>query len=318
MRSFAAIALLCSTLLLSCQLPLQTDVNSSSAFPLLNKPSFESACNPQSENLYFRVYSNTGDQNLYPEGVAYDKKQPIANPQLTLNGTPTGRVAGHVIELKRPAFTESVNLSIAADGFMTEQTLFLDAKPEVQMSTGWCENTYVALSPLSLEEQAGKVLTVDAEKVDASFAIHKDTKTSLQYGITPDLESFERLVSELTHYYKPLSEDQLNTLRKGFRHGDKLLWVGNDSQGFGDLFGLVHRVTRHEKKLIVASHLGAIISEPKPENQPVGDRYRKEYELVWVPEGVETIVLDLLVAGVRGGNKQRLEISVKQATLDTP
>ncbi|MGV3524027.1 MAG: hypothetical protein ACO1RX_07375 [Candidatus Sericytochromatia bacterium] len=263
-------------------------------------------CNSNSATVQFAVYANPRDQDFTYYSIPFDKSQPLNTAQLSINGV-SGSVNGNQLSAPRPDSAPEVR--ITAPGYAPLVVPYLS-------NNQLCQNNVVALSPLSAEEQAGSEVPLQKISFAEGVSLNRHAESGLEYAVINSIEEFENLAPRLRSAWNqgPLPEATLAPLREGLAAGYKLALVSNGSQGLGDLFALVHRVTDAGSTTILASHLNSLMQEPSPP-RPVGDRFAREIEAVLIPGDTDTLVLDLLRAGAGGGRKQRLEMALADAKL---
>lgn len=296
-------------LLSACQAPTQLPPQPGFEYPSASpspsgSPSTE--CNSNSATVQFAVYANPRDQDFSYYSIPFDKSQPLTTAQLSLSGV-SGSVNGNRLSAPRPESAPEVR--ITAPGYAPLEARYLS-------NNQLCQNNVVALSPLSAEEQAGSEVPLQKISFAEGVSLNRHAASGLEYAVIDSAETFDALAPRFRSPWSqdPLPETTLAPLRDGLAAGYKLALVSNGSQGLGDLFALVHRVTDAGSTTILASHLNSLVQDPSPP-RPVGDRFSREIEAVLIPGDTETLVLDLMQAGAGGGRKQRLEIALADAKL---
>lgn len=296
----------CFLILLSlsaCQPPAQLP-------PQYGATTTTSNCHQESSDIHFSVYSNVRDQDFHYPSVALDKSQAIPQPVLEVNGQIVKNVSGNRVSIKRQQ--GPMKLEFKTNGY---HSLSVNYEPNA-FSHGPCENNYVALSPLSAEESQGELQKSKVLIMDKTLTLNQDQSSGLEYAVVQDLKTFETIAEQLVYSPYPPDKDKqwLEDLRNQIKAGKALALISNGSEGMGDLFDLVHRVTKLGNKTILASHLGTLQQDPK-EPGPFGDRFRRQLEAVLIPGDTQILVLDLLQRGAGGGHKKRVEIAVSKAGL---
>lgn len=269
-------------------------------------PHEQAACDFDSPEVTFHVYSN--DQNVdfnYPS-VKLDKSKPLNSPMLKLNEKVTGTLQQNRITFNRPQ--NEVQIQISAAGYDTlSQTL---------PTSNLCHNNYIALSPLSNEERESTPIPVNKTLLAHNVKLNQHTETGFEYAVIPNLVEFEKIAPKFSLLWSnsPLESEKLDSFRNAFKNGQQLVLISNGSQGFGDLFELVTRISYKEKTSILGTHLNSFQPDPKP-IYPYGDRFIEQIEAVFIPKETTVMVMDLLKAGAGGGSKQRLEVVLSNALL---
>lgn len=275
-------------------------------------------CNPDSTKIRLTVYSNLEDRYFGLNQLAPDKRKPIPFAQVKAGETLVSADANGVVVMPRPVPTvstpirdqppqRSVTLEVSAPGYFPQQRTFWNDQ--------LCANQYVALSPLSPAEQAGKSLDTQVYTFTGDLKVlRQNPTTGLYYGVVRTQAQLNALAPSLKAQFQGDPAPQLAQLMMALKEGRIILWLSNGSQGLGDIYNLVQRVTLSGNTAILATHLGVIQQDPLP-MFAVGDRFENMIEAVAVPGSVDTLRVETLPYQPESQSKKTLQVPVNGADL---
>lgn len=280
-------------------------------------PLGSSDCHPDSEGVRLRVYSNPQDIFYGTYGVQPDKSQPIAFARIEAGGVSVTTDANGVVVIPRPKMSPvpplrpddppnfSLTVSASADGYHPHSQVFYN--------DSFCGNNFVALSPLSAEEKAGQQQPL--EKVNLSGELNafpRDEATGLYYGLIQTPQQLDALQPSLSPLWGGELSTLLEPLYAGLRAGKAVAFLSNGSQGLGDTYDLIQRLTVNGQTAILAGHQGIIQQDPVPP-RPVGDRFKTLIEAVVVPGDTAQLLFQVLPYQHSSQRKLQLNVSATAA-----
>lgn len=278
------------------------------------------ACNPNSEGIRFTVYSNP-EERFYGTntGIALDKRHPIPFARVKVGNQSAISDAQGVAVVRRPEpvaqaplpdqpVQYSYDVEVEASGYFSTQRVF--------WNDTLCAHNFVGLSPLSTEEKLG--LPVPGAKYnfrgDLSL-FHRSESTGLYYLVLRTLADFNRIAPALEGQFGADATGQRQALAKILADGNTVVLLSNGSQGLGDTYELVHRITMKDTKVILASHLGGILADPPHTPPLLGDRFETLIEAVAVPGHADMLRFETMPYNYTQQQKTTLEVTISEALL---
>lgn len=280
-----------------------------------------SDCNPNSSEIKLTVYSNLYEQNFDYRLEESDKRQPLPQASVKAGGKVVTANAKGEITIPRPEPVPEV----LDPGQPTQQvrTLEVSAPGHVTLvqkfwNDSLCAHNFAALSPLSAAEQAGTELKEKVYAFNSAGskldALHRDQDTGLYYGFISTQAALDTLAAGLDSQYGRNPSAQLAELAMAIKAGKTIALLSDGTQGLGNPWNLIDRVTLSGKTAVMASHVGAIVQDPKPLG-PIGDRFSVLIEAAVLPAGVDTLRFEVLPYNDTLKHKTTLQVAASAAQV---
>lgn len=277
-----------------------------------------SHCDPNSSEIELTVYSNLYEQHFDYRLEESDKRQPLPQASVKAGGKVVMANAKGEITIPRPEPVPEVldpgqptqqvrTLEVSAPGHATLVKKF--------WNDSLCAHNFAALSPLSAAEQAGTELNEKVYSFSGQLdALHRDQATGLYYGFVSTQAEFDKLAPGLKALFGADASAQLAELVTALKAGKTIALLSDGSQGLGNPWNLIDRVTLSGKMAVMASHVGAIVQDPMPLG-PIGDRFSILIEAAVLPAGVDTLRFEVLPYNDTLKRKTTLQVTTAVAKL---
>lgn len=294
-------AILC---LIFCLSACQGDIPFLSQPASLRASSAGSACDSSSRTVSVGVYANPDYRDFMAQGSKPDRSQPLFLKTLKVGGESfMTNLFGHT-DVPREMLTAGTTLSV--EGY--HPTRFTQARP--------CDKYYLALSPLSGEEQRGNELPLEK----ASFGglaqgLHFNQATGFYYGVLrseAELDNFTTAGLMATGQ-TPDAQTLIAKLRAGLRAGKQLVLFSHGREAALPDSETIARMTRLSNTAILASHQSEVLQEPLPTRSLTGIS-TKLTEAVLIPAKLDTVIFHVHTPGA-SSLKKRLEVKLAQAAI---
>ncbi|PKL75998.1 MAG: hypothetical protein CVV27_12485, partial [Candidatus Melainabacteria bacterium HGW-Melainabacteria-1] len=257
----------------------------------------DSSCDTTSRDIEFAVYANPRDLDIYYPGIELDASAPLNGSTIRFGQT-LQRNAQSRFSVPR-ASLGTAGYQISRDGYWSAQG---------GDASSLCSRMFVALSPLSAEEQTGQTVMMDA--IDLSMVpalppfMRLDQTTGFSYAVLKDQAAAAPLQEWLDQ--QPDSASAKDFVTQVLEQGKMIVLFSNNSQQMGDMYSVLQTAIETPKALILATHMSSMIQYPRPQS-PFGDIFNKRLEIRALAASDKAVVFDALQAGV-GSAKARLEV----------
>lgn len=271
--------------------PIATDT----ATPV--SPASPSPCDSSSSMISFSVYANPENRSLAYAGTEPDLRTPLKGSSLVIG------------QLVRPNadFRFSVARADLNNGFEIRLPGYWPASRS--KADTLCANTYVGLSPLSLEEQQGQPVKMEAQDLYAvselpSFMSHDDA-SGFSYAVLRNKGDASALLTWLSQHYPGNALNK--TLPPAIDGGQMIVLFSNNSSQMGDIWSVLDSAIETSNSVILASHDSGMVQFPPRNPGAFGDVFSKRLEVKLLPRSDKRIIFDAHRAGVNSA-KVRLEV----------
>ena len=252
-------------------------------------------CDKDSSQVAFAVYANPENRDIYYPGTELDLSMPLTDSTIRVGQTTR----------QNPAYRFSVPRASLSKGFEIGHAGYWPVS--LDGADSLCARMFVALSPLSAEENQGKPVTMenkDLYSVDAlPIFLGYDEATRFSYAVYKDKEAAAPLLSWLG---ENKFSDAKDGVAQALDQGKMIVLFSNNSSQMGDISSVLNSAIETSASLILGSHASSMVEYPRPQF-PFGDIFKKRLEIKILPRVDKPVIFDAHGAGV-GGSKSRLEV----------